>query len=97
MVIIYFWWRNTQGLRESSSDALRIVQITTVMVVVLLVWAVAHAARGAAVTCRRRRRSEHIRFSRRTRSAGCAGRRWPAITAIAVLVGLGHSFLAMSG
>src|SRR5512143_3817784 len=39
-VIIYFWRRNTIGLRESSGDALRIVQITTVMVVVLLAWSV---------------------------------------------------------
>ncbi len=31
------------------------------------------------------------------RSAGCKGTRWPTFTAIAILVGLGHSFLAMSG
>ncbi len=34
-IIVYFWWRNLQGLHESSTDALHIVQITTVMVVVL--------------------------------------------------------------
>ena len=37
-IILYFWRRNTVGLHESSSDALRIVQITTVMVVILLAW-----------------------------------------------------------
>src|SRR5262245_16264423 len=38
LVTIYFWWRNTKGLHESSDDALKILQITTVMVVVLIAW-----------------------------------------------------------
>src|SRR5437868_7159454 len=33
LVTVYFWWRNTRGLHESSDDALRIMQVTTVMVV----------------------------------------------------------------
>jgi amino acid transporter len=37
-VTIYFWWRNTLGIRESSEDALRIMKITTVMVIVLIGW-----------------------------------------------------------
>ncbi len=95
VVIIYFWWRNTQGLRESSSDALRIMQITTVMVVVLLAW--------AAVTLIQRGGHlpppptlPNIRFS--DESIGwLKGTIWPTFTVIAILVGLGHSFLAMSG
>ena len=35
-VTIYFWWQNTKGIHESSEKALRIMQITTVMVVILL-------------------------------------------------------------
>src|SRR6202451_3326049 len=35
---IYFWWENTKGMHESSGKALRIMQITTVMVGILLVW-----------------------------------------------------------
>ena len=35
---IYFWWRNIKGMHESSGKALRIMQITTVMVVILLIW-----------------------------------------------------------
>ena len=34
----YFWWSNVKGIHESSGKALRIMQITTVMVVILLVW-----------------------------------------------------------
>ena len=38
-ITVYFWWRNTQGLHESSDDALRIMGVTTVMVVLLIGWA----------------------------------------------------------
>jgi amino acid transporter len=37
-VTIYFWWSNIKGLHESSGKALRIMQITTVMVVLFVVW-----------------------------------------------------------
>src|SRR5262249_36630941 len=40
LVTVYFWWRNTRGLHESSDDALKIMQVTTVMVVMLIVWCV---------------------------------------------------------
>ncbi|HVS83600.1 MAG TPA: APC family permease [Pyrinomonadaceae bacterium] len=38
LVTIYFWWRNTRGIHESSDDALRIMYITTAMVVLLIGW-----------------------------------------------------------
>src|SRR5580693_4550774 len=38
LVTIYFWWQNIKGVHESSGKALRIMQITTVMVVILLIW-----------------------------------------------------------
>src|ERR1051325_10361936 len=34
----YFWWTNIKGVHESSTKALRIMQITTVMVVMFLIW-----------------------------------------------------------
>ena len=34
----YFWWSNIEGIPESSGKALRIMQVTTVMVVILLIW-----------------------------------------------------------
>jgi amino acid transporter len=94
-VVIYFWWRNTQGIRESSTDALRIVQVTSVMVVVLLLWAVGTLlARGGQLAPAPT--LEHLRFS--NDALGWLRGTWlPGFTAVAVLVGLGHSFLAMSG
>src|SRR5208283_4726775 len=38
LVTIYFWWENTKGMHESSGKALRIMQITTVMVVIFMIW-----------------------------------------------------------
>ncbi|HYV03848.1 MAG TPA: amino acid permease, partial [Blastocatellia bacterium] len=34
----YFWWRNIKGVHESSDDAMRIMYVTTVMVVLLIGW-----------------------------------------------------------
>jgi amino acid transporter len=94
-ITIYFWWRNTRGLHESSGDALRIMQLTTVMVIVLVLWC------GLTVLLRGGEWPpapvpSHLRFS--SDALGwLQGTVWPAFTAIAILVGFGHSILAMSG
>jgi amino acid transporter len=94
-VIGYFWWRNTQGMRESSSDALRIIQITTVMIVILLLWsAFTLLLKGGSLPPSPT--LDHLRFSDEA-LGWLKGTRWPTFTLIAVLVGFGHSFLAMSG
>src|SRR5499433_1302020 len=47
-VTIYFWWQNIKGIPESSEKALRIMYVTTVMVVMMIVWCVYTLwARGA--------------------------------------------------
>src|SRR5262245_38519639 len=38
VVTIYFWWRNIKGIHESSDDALRIMYVTTAMVVIMILW-----------------------------------------------------------
>lgn len=40
IVTLYFWWRNIKGIHESSEDALRIMMVTTVMVVIMILWSV---------------------------------------------------------
>src|SRR6202165_2856788 len=40
VVTVYFWWENIKGIPESSGKALRIMYITTVMVVVMIVWCI---------------------------------------------------------
>src|SRR5436190_21921272 len=39
LVTFYFWWRNIKGIHESSEDALRIMKIATVMIVIMILWA----------------------------------------------------------
>ncbi len=94
-IIVYFWRRNTQGMRESSSDALRIIQITTVMVVILLLWSIfTLLTRGGQMPPSPT--LDHLSFSNEA-LGWLKDTRFPAITGIALLVGFGHSFLAMSG
>src|SRR5437868_5771652 len=38
LIVLYFWRKNIQGIHESSQKALQIMAITTVMVVILIVW-----------------------------------------------------------
>ncbi len=38
LITIYFWWRNTKGIHESSDDALKIMYVTTLMVALLIAW-----------------------------------------------------------
>src|ERR1700674_2130086 len=40
VVTVYFWWENIKGIPESSGKALRIMYVTTVMVVVMIAWCV---------------------------------------------------------
>ncbi len=94
-ITIYFWWQNTKGMHESSSKALRIMQLTSVMVGILIVWAlitiILHGANPITMPY-----MENFKF-------GPAALGWlkntplPGFWSIAVLIGLGHSLLAMSG
>ena len=35
---VYFWWQNILGIEESSGKAMRIMQVTTVMAVMMIGW-----------------------------------------------------------
>lgn len=96
LVTLYFWWANVKGIQESSGKALRIMQITTVMVVAILVWApVTLLIRGGAqlppwpVPA-------NLRFSEDA-LGWLKGTGWPNVGAIALLIAFGHSVLSMSG
>jgi amino acid transporter len=95
LIAIYFWWRNTRGLHESSGDALRIMLLTTVMVVVLVSWCTLTLMLGGGEWPPAPLPS-NLEFS--SDALGwLKGTVWPAFTAVALLVGFGHSILAMSG
>jgi len=95
VVTIYFWRKNVIGMHESSQKALRIMQLTTVMVVIMIVWSlVTIFLRGyqpvpLPAPSNFQVSSESLGWLNGT---GLEKYLW-----VIVLVGLGHSLLAMSG
>jgi amino acid transporter len=95
LVMLYFWRKNVIGIHESSQKALRIMQVTTIMVVILIAWCL--------VTILQRGFQpiplptlDNIHFTDDA-LGWMKGTWWPKISMIAILIGLGHSLLAMSG
>src|SRR5207244_12718599 len=95
-VTLYFWWSNIKGLHESSGKALRIMQVTTVMVVIFLVWCgLTLLVRGPAQIPPAPLAS-NLEFS----DEGLGwfkGTLWPTIPVVAIIIAFGHSLLSMSG
>ncbi len=97
LVTIYFWWKNTIGIHESSEKALRIMQTTTVMVVILIVWCtVTLLVQPGGSHLPPLPTRENLRLT--SESVGWLPESLVrSFTLLAILVGLGHSLLAMSG
>ena len=97
LVTIYFWWQNLKGVHESSGKALRIMQITTVMVVILLIWCPLtlllkdrwHNLPPAPIP-------SNLNFAPDAQG-WFKGTFWLQIPMVAIIVAFGHSLLSMSG
>jgi amino acid transporter len=96
LITVYFWWRNTRGLHESSDDALKIMQVVTVMVVLMIVWCGATLLMRGGGPLPPAPTLKNIQFSDDA-LGWLKGTIWPTFTAVAILMGFGHSILAMSG
>ncbi|MGH9518368.1 MAG: amino acid permease, partial [Terriglobales bacterium] len=95
LITLYFWRKNIIGIHESSEKALRIMQITTIMVVMMIVWSLVtlwHV--GVHLPPLPLRQNMHY---------GPNALGWLSHTGVggvallAALIGFGHSVLAMSG
>jgi amino acid transporter len=96
VVVAYFWWKNTQGMHESSQKALQIMAITTVMVVILLIWCTITVLRAPIQLPPNPLHAGVIPLNKD--SLGWLNGTWFGhITWIILFVGFGHSVLAMSG
>jgi amino acid transporter len=95
IVALYFWWKNTQGMHESSQKALQIMVITTVMVVILIIWCTITVLRAPIQLPPSPLHPGVIPLNKD--SLGWLPVWFGHITWIILFVGFGHSVLAMSG
>jgi amino acid transporter len=97
-VAMFFWWKNIQGIHESSSTAVRIMSVTTVMVVILIVWCIVSILHGPYQVPPN---PLHVGIKLDHESMGwLIGLKdtWLSHTTMFILLlGFGHSVLAMSG
>jgi len=95
-VTLYFWWSNIKGIHESSGQALRIMQITTVMVVALLIWCPVTILLNGSWNFPPAPLPRNLQFG--DESLGWfRGTVWPTIPIVAIIIAFGHSLLSMSG
>ena len=96
LVTIYFWWQNVKGIEESSEKAVRIMQFTTVLALLMIGWC------GYTLWVRGGHlpplpRPANLHFSPDAEGWLRASRLPEIIGAVGILVAFGHSVLAMSG
>ena len=102
IVTIYYWWQNTKGIEESSDKALRVMQITTVMVVILLAWgaySIIHnyVVNPASVQLPPPPTPAHLTFSDEALGFLKGTSLLKYLGMFGILMAFGHSILAMSG
>ena len=95
-VTLFYWWENTKGLEESSDKALKVMKITSLMVVILLVWSVFTLTRGS-YALPPAPKPENLHFSKDA-LGWLAGSDLPhKFGLLGIMIAFGHSILAMSG
>ena len=96
LVTGYFWWENIKGIHESSGKALRIMQITTVMVAALLIWCPITLLIRGNVALPPAPTPANLHFTKES-LGWLQGTFWPTLGAAGLIIAFGHSLLAMSG
>jgi len=96
VVTMYFWWSNIKGIHESSGQALRIMQITTVMVVAFLIWCPITLILAPTIQIPPAPLPRNLQFSPDA-LGWFRGTFWPQIGMVAIIIAFGHSLLSMSG
>jgi amino acid transporter len=96
VIVLYFWWKNIQGMHESSEKALQIMIVTTVMVVILIIWCTITVFSAPVHLPPNPLQPGVVKVTKE--SLGWLYGTWIArFTWIIMFVGFGHSVLAMSG
>jgi amino acid transporter len=97
IVVFYFWWKNTQGIHESSEKAVQIMVITTVMVVILILWCTVTVLRTPVQLPPSPFSAAGAIPLNKDSLGWLNGTLFAHLTWIILFVGFGHSVLAMSG
>ena len=92
----FFWRANIRGIHESSTSALRIMQITTAMVVLMVLWSGVTLLTGGLAQVPPSPAPANLHFSK-DGLGWLEGTWWPTIPVVAIIIAFGHSLLAMSG
>ncbi|MGB6975313.1 MAG: APC family permease [Terracidiphilus sp.] len=92
----YYWWENIKGIEESSDKALRVMQITTIMVVILLVWG-AYTILVRGVNLPPPPTPANLHFSQDALGFLRGSSLLPFLGLFGIIMAFGHSVLAMSG
>jgi amino acid transporter len=95
-ITIYFWWQNIKGVHESSGKALRIMQITTVMVGILLIWCPITLLLTKGWHLPPAPKPSNLVFSD-SAQGWLKGTFWMQIPMVVIIIAFGHSLLSMSG
>ena len=96
LVTLYFWWQNIKGIHESSGKAMQVMQITTIMVVALVIWCPLTILLRGHVHFPPAPLPRNLQFGP-TALGWFKGTIWPTIPIVALIIGFGHSLLSMSG
>ncbi len=96
-VTIYYWWQNTKGIEESSEKALRVMQITTVMVVLLLGWSAVTLLLRPGWQLPPWPTPRNLHFAPEALGFLKGHTLWTLFPLFGVMMAFGHSVLAMSG
>src|SRR5450759_3531641 len=96
LVTLYFWWENIKGIPESSEKALRIMYVATVMIVIMIGWCIyTIVVRGAHLPPLPSLKT--LQYSEDALGWLKHSRLPHTVAIVGILIGMGHSVLAMSG
>lgn len=96
VVTVYFWWLNLKGIEASSHKALDVMKVTTIMVIIMMVWGIFSAFYKGAhlppapIPSDFTFSKESFGFLRHTSLVKTFG-------LFGILMAFGHTVLAMSG
>nr|WP_233581449.1 APC family permease [Acidipila sp. EB88] len=96
LVTIFYWWENIKGIKESTGKALEVMKITTVMVVIIIVWGI-YTALSRHASFPPPPIPSNLHFSHDALGFLAGTHLATTLGLFGIIMAFGHSVLAMSG